>query len=45
MTEVATYCHSRGLQVDDVQLELSPAQTDYLNYLYRRDESACLSIL
>jgi hypothetical protein len=45
MTERTIYCHSRGLQVDNVQLELSPAQTGFLNYLYRRDKRACLTIL
>ncbi|KAF8496633.1 hypothetical protein JB92DRAFT_2989440 [Gautieria morchelliformis] len=38
ITERVTYCHSQGLQVDDVQLQLSPAQTDILNDLNHRDE-------
>ncbi|KAF8460968.1 hypothetical protein JB92DRAFT_2883839 [Gautieria morchelliformis] len=35
---MAINCHFRGFQVDDVQLQLSLAQTDFLNDLYRRDE-------
>ncbi|KAF8513696.1 hypothetical protein JB92DRAFT_2922235 [Gautieria morchelliformis] len=38
VSERAIYCRSRGFQVDDVRLQLSPAQTDFLNYLNRRDE-------
>ncbi|KAF8496622.1 hypothetical protein JB92DRAFT_2834564 [Gautieria morchelliformis] len=38
VSERTIYCRSRGLQVDDVLLQLSPAQTDFLNYLNRRDE-------
>ncbi|KAF8478218.1 hypothetical protein JB92DRAFT_3048575 [Gautieria morchelliformis] len=38
VSEQATNCRSRGHQVDDVRLQLSPAQTDFLNYMYRRDE-------